>query len=217
MGVEGKDVDPAEVLRRIESESARARRALSPEAHLLYSIWGTVWLAGFLMFFCAAMPTGKPLLPWWLALAMTAVLVGVAIVVSTLHSVRRSRGARGPSVVQGAIYGNCFALCFLFAGLLGWRLWSAGLGTAGLLSYGVAVSCLIIGALVVAGALLWDEKSQLIFGTWILLVGLGSLAVPGPYVLLAGAAAGAGLLVLGVLHGLRPALVSGRILRTSHA
>lgn len=216
MDTNGMQEDPAEILHGIERESARAREAMAPDTRQLFGLWGAVWIIGFLAFYLASVPRGEPLLSWWAAVLITGAALLAAIVLSTVHSVRRGHGARGPSMVQGAIYGNCFSLSFVLAGLLGWRLSAAGLGWNGLLSYAVAACCLVVGALVVVGSLLWDEKSQLIFGVWVLVVGLASLALPAPHNLLAGAAGGLGLVVLGLAQSARPALVAGPFLRASH-
>lgn len=209
MDAEGKNLDPARILARIDAESTKARTAMSPDIRLLYSLWGAMWVIGFLSFYAAFIPAGNPLISAWWALAITVAALAAAITISTIHSVKRGSGTRGPSMVQGAIFGNCFFLSFVLVGLLGWRLSAAGLDGPGLLSYAVAACALVVGALTVVGSLLWNDRSQLIFGGWILVVGLISLALPAPHNLLAGALGGLGLVVLGMVHGRRPKLVSG--------
>lgn len=211
MDTEGKNLDPAQILAGIESESSAARSAMSPDNRLLYSVWGAMWIIGFLSFYAAFIPSDNPLISAWWALAVTVVALMTAIAISTIHSVKRGSGTRGPSMVQGAIFGNCFFLSFILVGLLGWRLWAAGVEGLALLSYAVAACALVVGALTVVGSLLWNDRSQLIFGIWILLIGLISVAVPAPHNLLAGVLGGLGLLVLGLIHGVRPALVSGEV------
>lgn len=207
------DIDPAGILRSIDDDRQRAQRALSPNATLLYAVWGVAWAIGFLAIFLAFVPVDAPLLPFGAAVATAAGVLVAAIVVSAVHSARRGSGSRGPSVVQGAIYGNVFPVAFVLMGLLGWRLSAAGVDLDTMLSYWVAVSCLIVGVMFVTGAAMFNDRSQLVFGAWTLVVGLGSIALAPPFTLLAGVAGGAGFLVLAVIQALRPQLLSGTITR----
>ncbi|MGR6902297.1 hypothetical protein [Glutamicibacter sp. BSL13] len=209
-------LEPAAILRGIDELSASTQRAMGPNTSLLYLLWGAVWLLGFLAFYLAFIPGAEPLLPLRLAGLVTGILVAGAIVFSAVHSARRAQGTRGPSMIQGAVYGNCFALSFILAGLLGWRLAAAGLDAAGLASYALAAACLVIGSLAAVGALIWNDRAQLVTGGWILLVGLLSLALPSPHHLLVGALGGLGMMLIGVLLAARPALVSGPVLQVGH-
>ena len=215
MGEENEHMDPAAILRSIEEDSARAQKALAPNPGLLNAVWGAAWIVGFTAFYLAAVPAGQPVIPWWLAAATGAAALAAAITVSTVHSVRRAAGSRGPSTVQGAILGNSFAVAFAVMGLLGWRLAAAGAAPDVLLSYWVAVPCMIIGVLSFAGAALSNDRFQLIFGAWVLVAGLVSIALPAPHNLLAGVLGGFGFLAIAVVASLRPALVSGPITRGS--
>lgn len=215
MSAESRAVDPAAILRAIADDSSKAKTAMAPSARLLYVTWGAAWILSFAALFLAYAPTGVSL-PLVAALIIAAVSVGAAIVISTVHSVRRGTGTRGPSVVQGAIFGNIYPVAFALIGLLGWRLTSTGIPVDVMLSYWMAGPCLVIGALSVAGAVLWNDRSQLVFGVWILVVGLGSLAVPPPYNLLAGIVGGMGFLGLAIIETAKPALMSGPITAAVH-
>lgn len=213
MDSEEKNLDPAQILAGIDAESRRTHEALAPNERLLYSLWGGVWIVGFMAFYAAFLPVGDPLISLWWAAGITVITLLATIVFSAIHSAKRVSGTRGPSMVQGAIYGNCFFLSFVFVALLGWRLSAAGLDGLGLLSYAVAACALMVGALSIVGSLIWNDRTQLIFGGWILMTGLISLAVPAPHNLLAGAVGGVGLVVLGLLRGSKPDLVSGTVTR----
>lgn len=215
MGDDGRDLDPSSILRAIDDDVRRAQGALAPNATLLYSAWGIAWTVGFLALYAGLVPVGRPLIPFALGAAIGGAALLAAMLLSAVHSARRSSGSRGPSVVQGAIYGNIFPLGFLLMGLLGWRLAAAGVPPMTLLSYWVAVPCLIVGLLFLAGAAMWNERSQLVFGCWTFLVGLGSLALTPPHNLLAGAAGGIGFLLLAVVQWRWSAATSGPITRTA--
>lgn len=209
--------DPARILQGIESEVRHTREAMSPDQRLLFSLWGAAWVIAFIAVFLTYAPHDAPLLPTFLGILIGVLSFVLAIVFSAVHSAKRGAGTRGPSMVEGAIYGNTFTLGIIFAGLLGWRLHAAGLDSMGLLTYALAALCLVVGVLVIAGALIFNDRTQLIFGAWILLIGMLSLAVPAPYNLLAGVLGGLGLIVLGLLHGLRPGLVAGEVVPGGHA
>lgn len=207
--------DAAEILRAIDRDRSRAVDQLSPSARLLYVIWGIAWIVGFAAFFLAVFPTTQPTLPVVAGIAIGVVALVGGMVVSAVHSARKGAGTRGPSMVQGAIYGNAYAIAFIFVVLLGWRLTSAGVPLDVMFTYWVAALCLVIGLLALVGAVLWNDRSQLTFGIWTLFAGLLSLALPAPYQLLAGVVGGLGFLVLAVVESIRPALTCGPIVRNA--
>ncbi|MFC9932683.1 hypothetical protein [Glutamicibacter sp. NPDC127525] len=141
----------------------------------------------------------------------------IAIVISAEHSAKRRSGTNGPSMAQGAIYGNTFCLGLIITALLGWRLHAQGLSSIGMAALAITGLCLVIGVLVVAGSVLFNDRVQLFFGAWILAIALLSLASTAPLNLLAGAVGGLGFIVLGLLHGSKPELVSGALIRGGHA
>lgn len=215
MGGDDERIDPAAILRSIDEDSARTRKALAPNPGVLNAIWGIAWIVGFTGFYLAAVPTQQPVIPWGLAAVIGAAALAAAITLSTVHSVRRTAGSRGPSNVQSAILGNSFAVAFAMAGLLGWRLAGTGASPDVLLSYWVAVPCLVLGVLSFAGAAMTNDRFQLVFGAWVLIAGLVSIALPPPHNLLAGVLGGFGFLAMAAVAAARPALISGPISRTA--
>lgn len=213
MSNESQERDPADILRAIDQERSHAESALTPNARLLYATWGAAWIIGFAAFYLTFVPAQKPFLPFIAGAAIGVAALVAAIVFSATHSARRGSGSRGPSVVMGAIYGNIFPVAFTLMGLLGWRLTSAGTPTTVMLSYWVAAPCLIVGVLFLAGAAMWNDRSQLIFGVWTVVIGLLSVAIPPPHNLLAGIVGGVGFLALAVIQSVRPELTSGAITR----
>lgn len=132
-----------------------------------------------------------------------------AIALSATHSTLKGSGSRGLPVVQGANYGNVFPVALTFMGLLGWRLSSAGVPLTVTLSYWVAVPCLIVDVMFVAGAAMWNGRSQLAFGARTLVVGHASVALPSPHNLVGDLVGGIGFLVLAIIQSTRPSLTSG--------
>lgn len=212
-----KEIDPARILQGIEADAQQAREGMSPNQHLLFSIWGGAWIIAFLGLYFALAPQGSPLLPAAVGIGIAAAAFLIAIVISAVHSAKRGSGTKGPSMVQGAIYGNTFSLGMIITALLGWRLHAEGLSSMGMVTFALSSLCLVIGVLVVAGSLLFNDRTQLIFGAWILAIALLSLAAPAPLNLLAGVLGGLGFIVLGLLRGSKPELVSGSLIRGGHA
>ncbi|MBM7768367.1 hypothetical protein [Glutamicibacter nicotianae] len=212
-----KEIDPARILQGIEEDAQQAREGMSPNQHLLFSIWGGAWIIAFLGLYFALAPQGSPLLPAAVGIGIAAAAFLIAIVISAVHSAKRGSGTKGPSMVQGAIYGNTFSLGMIITALLGWRLHAEGLSSMGMVTFALSSLCLVIGVLVVAGSLLFNDRTQLIFGAWILAIALLSLAAPAPLNLLAGVLGGLGFIVLGLLHVSKPELVSGSLIRGGHA
>jgi len=215
MRSDSEDRDPSEILRVIDQERSHARSALTPNTRLLYATWGVAWVVGFVALYLAFVPKEQPLLPLLTAAVVGAGALAAAIAVSASHSVRKGAGSRGPSVLQGAIYGNSFPLAFTLMGLLGWRLISSGVPITVMLSYWVTASCLIVGVLSFVGAAMWNDRSQLVSGAWTLTVGFISVALPPPHNLLAGLLGGLGFLLLAMIQTVRPGLTSGPITRAT--
>jgi len=203
--------DAAEILSDISAEQRRAQTALGPDPRVLYGAWGAAWLLGFLLAYLACIPADAPFLPLPVALAIAGAALVAAIAISAVHAIRRGHGTRGPSNIRGAIYGNAFPLAFIVMGLLGWRLIALGTPADAMLAYWTTATCLIIGGLGIAGAALWNDRGQLVFSAWVLLLGAIAAWIPAPRILLVGAAAGLGFLVLAAVAGARPELLHGPI------
>ncbi|MEG2576393.1 MAG: hypothetical protein RSA54_01520, partial [Glutamicibacter sp.] len=149
------DIDPARILRGIESDAQQAREGMSPNQQLLFSIWGGAWIIAFLGLYLALAPQGSPLLPPAVGIGTAVASFLIAIVTSGVHSAKRGSGTKGPSMAQGAIYGNTFSLGMIITALLGWRLHAEGLSSMGMATFALTGLCLVIGVLVVAGSVLF--------------------------------------------------------------
>ena len=212
-----KEIDPARILQGIDADAQQAREGMSPNQQLLFSVWGGAWIIAFLGLYFTLAPQGSPWLPAAVGIGIAVAAFLIAIVISAVHSAKRGSGTKGPSMAQGAIYGNTFSLGMIITALLGWRLHAEGLSSMGMVTFALTGLCLVVGVLVVAGSLLFNDRTQLIFGAWILAIALVSLAAPAPLNLLAGVVGGLGFIVLGLLCGSKPNLVSGVLIRGGHA
>jgi len=160
------------------------------------AVWGGAWLIGFGVL-CPAWPGGlRPWLSRSAAAVFVAVLFAAAIVFSTGRGLWRQRGLTGPSHRTSVLYVYSWV-----AGLAGQRAVNLRLAHDGLPAHlrpllWSGSSPLVIGLLLLAGGLLWDDRVQGGLGVWTLIIGAASVfaGVPGNFAVLA-VAGGGGLLL----------------------
>ncbi|MBH0084070.1 hypothetical protein [Salinibacterium sp. SWN167] len=165
-------LSPEQMLKLVDDQqSVMVRQQLSPIPWML-GVWGIAWLIGFGLLWAAAQSGSSwisvPLVP---ASVAFAVLIGGAIVISTILGIRISTGVQGNSTFAGTVYG------------LSWLVASTGFSTvgAGLIQNGLspelaslyfpAVFGIMAGMIYFLGAALWQEKSQLVLGSILLVAG----------------------------------------------
>jgi hypothetical protein len=185
MGDESRGDDPAVLLAMVEHERERTIRAIEPDARLIYGLWGIAWLIGFLLMWLAR--RDDPSLDGTVAGIAYAALMIAAIVVTIVHTMRRTAGVRGVSSRVGAMYGWCWFLGF--AGLTAVMNAALRAGASDEL-IGIlwpALSGLVVGLLYLAGGALWQDRFQYGLGLWILISSsIGALAgYPGVYLVMA--------------------------------
>jgi hypothetical protein len=202
------DAPPAsaeESMRLIREQRARTGRSLVPDPRLMYWPWGIAWLVGFGLLYLRFGPDGRVLvnMPVGLPLTTLFVLMGGALVVTTIGGVRAGRHVSGESSVKGLTYG------------LTWFFGFTGLGvTAGYLSdflpeaqvglMWAAFSVNLVAVLYIAGAAVWSDRSMLVLGIWMMVSNIaGVLAGPGWHSLVISLAGGGGVLVAGLVAWLR--------------
>ncbi|WIM96758.1 transporter [Actinoplanes oblitus] len=193
--------DPAEALRLIDLERANLERELAPDPRLMYWPWGLAWLIGSGLFFLRWGPDERVLvaLPDWLPITVMTVLLMVAGTITGMLGARSSRAVRGLSTRQGQMFGFAWS-----AGIAGLVLVFSRLSDVvpvsrqGILWGGGLVA--LIGALYMAGAAIWDDRSTFVLGAWISGINIvGVLAGPGWHALIVAVAGGGGLLVAGLI------------------
>lgn len=196
--------EAAAALALIEAQQARVVTELDVDARLLYGAWGTAWLLGFGAL--AAASGVDPLLPVGRGVALVAlfVLLAGAMVLTGVQVARATRGVRGPSGTSGAMYGGAWLLAFASLPVVMAGVERIGAPTQVLDLLWTTLPCLLVGALYVMGAAVWQDKLQFGLGAWIIVVtGLGSLAgLPAMYVVMS-LAGGGGFLVAALWFAIR--------------
>jgi hypothetical protein len=179
--------DPRALLAMIDADQERLLVELRPDPRVIFGGWGIAWLLGF-----SALYLGEPsvgVLPWpfWVSGAIFAVLIFGMTAVSAVYSAKASRGIRGKSSWQGALYGSAWGYGFVFLWLLGMALLRSGMPPELMNIYMSSGSCLIIGMMYIFGSALWRDRAQLFLALWLFVIGAGSgfFGTPANYLVLA--------------------------------
>jgi hypothetical protein len=155
-----------------------------------------VWLVGYGAIWLTARDGSPP------SVLAAAVAIGggvVAVVVTVLHVLHRTRGIVGTSARQGAMYGWAWPVGFLAQSLIVGGLGQAGASDEVLALAANAIAALVVGLLYVAGGLLWCTTSMYVIGCWMALTGAAAAVagLPGAYLVMA--LAGGGGMLAGAL------------------
>ncbi|PWD50976.1 hypothetical protein C8046_10245 [Serinibacter arcticus] len=191
-----------ETARRILGEASSIGVRLAPDSRLLYGVWGLAWLIGYLALWTTATATTTattPGLPTPWAFALFYGLLAVAVVVTIVHVLRRSRGLRGDSATSGAMYGWAWAVSFTVVGVVIGAIGAtdAAPSTMGLISN--ALPCIVVGVLYMAGGAMYRDWPWFVLGAWIAVVAGVASAVGMPRTYLVMAIAGGGGMVVGAV------------------
>lgn len=165
-----RPLDPAAMLALLERQKREVDLAYVRPVSVLYLIWGVAWVVGFLLLWFGHLG----LMPLPAAGAAFAVLIIGSIVTSAIVGTRIGRGVQGASNFQGAVYGISWSVSGAAFAAVGLGLISNGMSQELASLYFPSTYALMAGLLYLAGAALWNEKSQLALG--VLLLAVGSIA-----------------------------------------
>lgn len=199
------ELDPAESLRLIEQERAQTERILTPDPRLLLWPWGVAWLIGFTVYFLRFGPNGRIIvdLPSWLPLTVLMGLIIAAGIITGITGVRAGRYVSGPSSTQGAMYGITWTVALSGVAIVLSQV--SGVlpdDKLNLLWAGVMVA--LIGALHMAGAAIYHDRTLFVLGAWTSGINIvGVLAGAGWHSLIVAIAGGGGMIVAGTLQWLK--------------
>jgi len=197
-------LDPRDALAMLEYERSRTQRELETDVRLLYGVWGAAWLVGFLALWTSFTGLGPLVLPPTAAGATFAALMGVAVVVTGVHTSRRMTGLRGTSSTQGAMYGWAWLLGFGCVGSLIASAAGAGASAEVMGVLAPTLSGLVVGLLYLAGGAMWQDRAQYSLGVWILVTSAaGAIAGYPTNHLVMGLLGGGGFLVAAAVVAVR--------------
>jgi len=191
--------DPQEAMLTYYKQSKRTLMDLTVASRGAYLAWGVAWLIGFGALWISQRSTsGAPSV--WAFIVFTTVLVA-AWVVSAVVGIRSGRSVQGNSSFSGAIYGWAWVLSFS-AGIfmVAWfcKTYTITPAISGMLY--TAVSALIAGTLYIAGAAIWQDRSMLVIGSWMLALTVWGIVVGLPQAYLVMALAGGGGMLVAFAH-----------------
>lgn len=190
-------LDPAAMLALSTGQQQRVSSQFVRPVVSMLAAWGVAWLVGFLALWLALEPKAPFSAPIVIAGPLFGILIAGAIVLSIVIGSRMSRGLRGSSVFSGAVYGWTWSIASFAVFLIGQALVNAGMPPELSMLYYPTLYGLVAGLLYLAGAALWNDKTQLFLGLWIIVVSVASSFAGTPTNLLFMALLGGGGFVVG--------------------
>lgn len=194
-----RPLDPAAMLALSAQQQHRATSTFVRPVVSMLLIWGAAWLIGFAALWLALEPEAPFSVPIAIAGPVFGILIGGAVVTSIVIGVRMSRGIRGSSVFSGAVYGWTWSIASISVFLIGTALFRAGMPTELSMLFFPTMYGLVAGMLYLAGAALWNDKTQLFLGLWIIVVSVASSFAGVPTNLLIMSLLGGGGFIAGAL------------------
>lgn len=161
-------LDPAAALALAERQQRAVSLSYVKPVFWLYLIWGLAWLLGFTTLWLGYV---APWLPLWTAGVIFAALIAVSIAVSAVVGTRLGRGVQGPSNFGATVYGMSWSAFGIAFAAVGVGLMSNGMSGELASLYFPSIYGLMAGIMYVLGAALWFERSQLVLGLLLLVVG----------------------------------------------
>lgn len=165
-------LDPAEMLALAERQQRAVGLSYARPVAWMFLIWGISWLFGFLLLW-SGYEGGNP---WFtLPLAGAGIVFGalilISIVASAVIGTRIGRGVRGASDFSGSVYGLSWSLNGAAFAAVGVGLIHNGMSDELASIYFPSAYALMAGVMYLGGAALWNERSQLVLGVLLLVVG----------------------------------------------
>jgi len=138
--------------------------------------------------------------PLAVAAPVFAALILGAAVASAVVGVRSNRGIKGTSDFVGTVYGISWALLGGAVGTIGYALIRAGSSDAAVAIYYTSAYALLVGAMYLAGTMLWRSVDQLVIAIVMIVAAAvtGFFGAPGNMLAMA-LIAGPALLLGGVI------------------
>lgn len=188
-------LDPEATAALIAEQRARVEGATAVDARVLFGAWGLAWLLGFGLLWATALDEPLVAVDVDAALAVFAALLVAAGVVTAVHITARSRGVRGVSARQGALYGWAWFLGFAVVWALAFALRRAGAAEDIVSLVMMGTSVVLVGTLYMAGGALWDSTTQWALGAVITVVTVAALLVGLPHAYLVMCLGGGGAML----------------------
>jgi len=199
--LESDGLTPEQSLALIQGETRSMKRLFGVQVPVYYFVWGGAWLVGYLLLWAAWPGSPSPVaVPLAVAAPVFAALILGAAVASAVVGVRSNRGIKGTSDFVGTVYGISWALLGGAVGTIGYALIRAGSSDAAVAIYYTSAYALLVGAMYLAGTMLWRSVDQLVIAIVMIVAAAvtGFFGAPGNMLAMA-LIAGPALLLGGVI------------------
>lgn len=193
-------LSPEEMLALADDQKRSVQGQTASFVPALMLVWGVVWLLGFGSLWLVDGVESAFSFP--MALAVCGGLLGIAIVVSAILSIRSGRGRRGDaaSAFSGTVYGATWIVGIMAIVVFAQGLFANGMDRdLGHFFYPISF-VLCTGIMFVVGSAIWKAVPMLVLGLWLVVVALITtfFGHPTHYLVLA-IGGGAGFLVLALV------------------
>jgi hypothetical protein len=167
-------VDPAEMLRLLQTQQDRVARSMAAYVPAILLAWGIAWFVGFGMLWL--IDGGKPGLsvPLPVAVIVFVVLQVAAIVASAILGARGQRGIRSTPEAgfTGTVFGIAWVVGFISLFVFGTALIVNGMPRELANIFYPTGSVLFVGIMYILAGGIWHARPPLWMGAWITLVAL---------------------------------------------
>jgi hypothetical protein len=197
-------MDPQEAAALMATTRRQARSALAVRLPLVYLPWGAAWLIGLGAMWLSVRNQRPYQGPSGAAVAVLVILILAAVGVTMIVVTRATRGVRGPSAVQGRIYGLSWPIGFAALFGIDGALSQHGASGQVLGIVSGAGPILVTGLIYVLAAAIWLDWSMFWLGAWLAVVAAaGAWAGPVSLLLVGALAGGGGFLAMAGFLALR--------------
>ncbi|WP_243696165.1 hypothetical protein [Labedella phragmitis] len=216
MATDDAPMSAAQMLELSRAQQQRVADFFETPTLIIVATWGVAWFVGFLALWLGRPASVLPI-PGDIAGTAFAVLMIVGVVTSVVVGSRTGAGVKGRERFEGAVYGISWGAACTAVPVLGGALQRAGMTTDVAALFYPAAYCIVIGTLYLVGAALWQDRSMIVVGAWILLVGVVApyFGAPASYLVMSLAGGGAFLVYAALLLGARSRVKRSRVVRPS--
>ena len=180
---------PEESWRIIDAQRQAVRDKVGIDERILYGAWGLAWVIGYTAMFADADDAGD-------AGGIGGIVFGgslmIAMIVTVVHSVERSRGLGGAAARINGRIGLIWPIAFAAVFAIISSMFSAGLDGPGVAVVANGLPCLVVACIFMAGGAATDDGRQFWLGVWIAVVVAAASFVGQPHLYVVMAAAGGG-------------------------
>jgi hypothetical protein len=187
-----EEMDAQAAARLIRETRDHAHDRLAINQPRLYGVWGVAWLIGLGSMWLSVRGQHPYAGPSGVSETILGVLIGLALVASTVIVGRATHGVGGMSARQGMLYGLSWAAGLAAVFTIDGALAHAGASARVMGVAGAAGPLLVTGLIYVVASAIWLDRVMFGVGLWLLAITAAG-AWTGPVgLLLTGALAGGG-------------------------